>query len=217
MFLGVPLIEHLTITLPINALNMNFKTTLALATLLAASQASALTAYERHMGCTNEGAGCGAGASNGGGVGSGSGNASYDNAFISEGSLWEGFSDKDGFFYIETNMSTGKKSVHVHDKAAMLIKPPPAKENMRRDALVHGPMAPAMTAEQAKQKAAENAAKAAGAAAAGAAAQAAGQKAAADAAANKATQQALANPPGMVVTAAQPVGMASPSTARKKP
>ena len=191
---------------------MKLKYSLLLVIVLAASQAAALTANQRYKGCTEDGTGCGFGDSAGQSPNGGGDYSTYAQAYIIAGSLWETFYDKQGDYDIETNLTTGKKTVHMSDKAAFLIKPPPPNHLMKRSALVYGPLMPAPTLAQAK----EAAAKVAGAAAAGAAAQAASQKAAADAAANKAAQQALAVSPGMVLTT-QTVGMTNPSIVPRKP
>lgn len=178
---------------------MKFKHFAILATMLVAGHAWALSAYEKNHSCNNEVGGC---SEQGGG--GGVGNSSYVDAFIAEGSLWELFSDSEGGFTIETDLSTGKKSVHIGEKAAFLIKPPPANSNMKRSALVYGAMAPAQSAAQAKQKA--DAKKAQEAAAAKAAADAAA------AAANKAA--AVYNGPAI---GTQPAGGGMVLNARKKP
>ncbi|WP_431096208.1 hypothetical protein [Polaromonas aquatica] len=142
---------------------MNTKHVLAIAALLITSQAFALTAHQKQQGCDGDVGNCSSGL---GPAGGGSGEASqYVSAFISEGSLWEMFADSQGGFTIETELSGGKKKVHIHDKAAYLIKPPPANSQMKRSALVYGPMAPALSAEAAKKKAEQEKAQAAAAAA----------------------------------------------------
>lgn len=81
------------------------------------------------------------------------GGSDYTGAWIYEGSLWESFEDSQGGFDIETNLSTGKKTVHMGNVAAFLIKPPPPNSEMKRSKLVYGPMASAQTLAEAKKKA----------------------------------------------------------------
>ena len=142
---------------------MKLKYALALITVLAASQASALTAIQKQQGCDGDVGNCSGGL---GPAGGGSGEYStYASAYIIAGSLWETFYDSKGDYDIETNLTTGKKTVHMQDKAAFLIKPPPPKDQMKRSALVYGPLMPAQTLAQAKQAdEAEKAQKAAAAA-----------------------------------------------------
>lgn len=198
---------------------MNTKHVLAVAAVLISSQAFALTAHQKHMGCTNEGANCGVGASTGGGVGGGEA-ARYTQAYIIMGSLWETYEDSQGEFDIETNLSTGKKTVHFGGKAAFLIKPPPANSNMKRSALVHDALAPAPTLAQAqaKKKADEEKAKAAAAAkvAADNASAGAAATAAAKLAADKAAAEAAKAPRVYTVNAA-PAGGGAMQGALIKP
>lgn len=164
---------------------MKLKQLALLATLMVAGQSWAMTPYEMLHSCDHFSGNC-PDQSGGGGSGSGGGisneASSYVSAFISEGSLWEIFSDSKGSFTIETELNGGKKKVHFVDNAAYLIKPPPANPQMKRSALVYGALAPAMTAEQAKKKADEQKAQAAAAA----------QKAQADALAAKKAAEAKA-------------------------
>lgn len=126
---------------------------IAVAAVWMASQAYAITAYEKNHGCNHEVGDCpdqnGGG---GGGGGGGSEGSSYTGAWIYEGSLWESFEDSQGGFDIETNLSTGKKTVHMGNVAAFLIKPPPPTNKMKRSGLVYGAMAPAQTLAQAQAK-----------------------------------------------------------------
>lgn len=159
---------------------MKLKHLAILAALMMAGQSWALTAYEKQHGCNNDGEGCAGGGGAGQGGGGGYESSQYVAAFISEGSLWEMFSDSQGGFTIETDLGSGKKKVHIGEKAAYLIKPPPANSQMKRASLVYGAMAPALSAEAAKKKAEEEKAKKAQAEAA-AAQKAAENKAVADA------------------------------------
>lgn len=158
---------------------MKLKHIALLAALMMAGQSWALTAYEKQHGCNNEGEGCAGGGGAGQGGGGGYEPSQYVSAFISEGSLWEIFSDSKGSFTIETELSGGKKKVHMGVNAAYLIKPPPANAQMKRASLVYGAMAPALTTEAAKKKADEEKAKKAQAEAAAAAQKAAENNAAA--------------------------------------
>jgi hypothetical protein len=168
---------------------MNTKHVLAIAALLITSQAFALTAIQKQQGCDGDVGNCSSGL---GPAGGGSGEASsYTGAWIYGGSLWESFEDSQGGFDIETNMSTGKKTVHMGNAGAFLIKPPPANAQMKRSQLVHGPLVPALTLAEAKKKAEQEKAQAAAAQASGAAA-AAAQKAQAEAAAAKKAAEAKA-------------------------
>ncbi len=136
---------------------MNTKHVLAIAALLITSQAYALTAEQKNHGCPPE-----TECPFGGGSGSGGGGGSdYTGAWIYEGSLWESFEDSQGGFDIETNLSTGKKTVHMGNVAAFLIKPPPPNSEMKRSKLVYGPMASAQTLAEAKKKAEQEKAQAA--------------------------------------------------------
>jgi len=165
---------------------MNLKHAAAVAALLITSQAYALTAAEKNHGCPPD-TECPFGGGNSGG----GGGSSYTGAWIYEGSLWESFEDSQGGFDIETNLSTGKKTVHMGNVAAFLIKPPPPNAEMKRSKLVYGPMAPAQTLAEAKKKAEQEKAQAAAAKAAADKAAAAAAKAAADkAAANAAVPSA---------------------------
>lgn len=211
---------------------MKLKHLAMLAALMVAGQSWALTAYEKQHGCNNEAGDCAGGGGAGQGGGGGYEPSSYTGAWIYGGSLWESFEDSQGGFDIETNMSTGKKTVHMGNAGAFLIKPPPANSNMKRSALAYGAMAPAQTLAQAKKKAEEEKAKKA-------LAEAAAKKAAEDKAVAEAIQKAggagaysaglggpLSAKPagGGAVAGVQTVGMqpaaglsTGPITARKKP
>lgn len=167
---------------------MNTKHMLAIAALLITSQAFALTAIQKQQGCDGDVGNCSSGLGPAGGGGDGS---AYTGAWIYGGSLWESFEDSQGGFDIETNMSTGKKTVHMGNAGAFLIKPPPANPQMKRSLLVHGPLVPAQTLAEAKKKAEQEKAQAAAAQASGAAA-AAAQKAQAEAVAAKKAAEAKA-------------------------
>lgn len=169
---------------------MKLKHLALLAALMMAGQSWALTAYEKQHGCNNDGEGCAGGGGAGQGGGGGNQTSAYTGAWIYEGSLWESFEDDQGGFDIETNMSTGKKTVHMGNAGAFLIKPPPPHHEMKRSSLVYGAMAPAQTLAQAKKKAEEEKAKKALAEAA--AKKAAEDKAIADAAAAKKAAEAKA-------------------------
>ncbi len=193
---------------------MHTRRVLIIATaMLMASQAYALTAYEKNHGCDHEFGNCpdqGAGGGGGGGGGGGNDASSYTGAWVYEGSLWESFEDSQGGFDIETNLSNGKKTVHMGNVAAFLIKPPPPNSNMKRSGLFYGAMAPAQTLAQAqaKKKAADAAAKAFQEKMA--AQDAADNKAAAD----KAKADAVYKGPAI---SAAPGVQTSLSNARKKP
>jgi hypothetical protein len=168
---------------------MNTKHVLAIAALLITSQAFALTAIQKQQGCDGDIGNCSSGL---GPAGGGSGEAAtYNTAYIILGSLWESFEDSQGEFEIETNLTTGKKTVHFGGKAAFLIKPAPPTTQMKRSQLAYGALASAQTLAEAKKKAEQEKAQAAAAQASGAAA-AAAQKAQAEAAAAKKAAEAKA-------------------------
>lgn len=182
---------------------MNTKHVLAIAALLITSQAFALTAIQKQQGCDGDVGNCSGGLGPAGGGGDGS---AYTGAWIYGGSLWESFEDSQGGFDIETNMSTGKKTVHMGNAGAFLIKPPPANSEMKRSKLVYGPMVSAQTLAEAKKKAEQE--KAQAAAAQKAQAEAVAAKKAADA---KAAAEAIQKAGGV---GAYSAGMAGPVSAQ---
>lgn len=213
---------------------MNTKHVLAIAALLITSQAFALTAIQKQQGCDGDVGNCSGGLGPGGGGGDSS---AYTGAWIHSGSLWESFEDSQGGFDIETNLSTGKKTVHMGNAGAFLIKPPPPNSEMKRSKLAYGPLASMQTLAEAKKKAEQEKAQAAAKKAqeeAAAAKKAAEAKAVAEAiqkaggvgaysagmvgpvSANPAGGGAMSGTPTL---AAQPVAGLSngPVTARKKP
>jgi hypothetical protein len=167
---------------------MKLKHIAIMAALMMAGQSWALTAYEKNHGCNTEGEGCANGSLGGGGGGNVT--ATPTEVWVYGGSVWEGYEDSEGGFEIETNLSTGKKTVHFVDKAALLIKPAPPREKMKRSELVYGTLVTAESLAQAKKKAEE--AKAQAAAQASGAAAAAAQKAQAEAVAAKKAADAKA-------------------------
>jgi hypothetical protein len=193
---------------------MNTKNVLVIAALLITSQAYALTAAEKNHGCPPD-TECPFGGGNSGGGGS-----DYTGAWIYEGSLWESFEDSQGGFDIETNLSTGKKTVHMGNVAAFLIKPPPPNSEMKRSKLVHGPLAPSQSLAETKKKAeqkaqAEAIAKKAAADKAAADKLAAEKAAAEKLAAEKAAALKAANYAGPPLSTSPAAGLSQ--AARKKP
>jgi hypothetical protein len=188
------------------------------AALLMASQAYALTAYEKNHGCNHEVGDCPDQNGGGGGGGGGGGNdaSSYTGAWVYEGSLWESFEDSQGGFDIETNLSTGQKTVHMGNVAAFLIKPPPPTNKMKRSGLAYGAMTPAQTLAQAKKKAAEAAAAAKAFQEKMAAQDAADNKAAADKAQAEAAVRSNRAGTGQSLTKA-PQPQVSASSPQRKP